>query len=476
MSKPVARYEFGNGTAGVFETRNPARPEEVVGLYAVSSAQDVDNSFAAAAAAQVAWGQKPQAERNAAMASFFNAIERRGEEIAVSITLEQGKPIAEARAETGKSLGEGRAMLGHAMSVGNAQQATWRPGFRNTVTRRPRGVIAAISPWNFPILTPMRKIAPALAFGNAIVLKPSEFTPAAAAIIAECASEHLPANLLSLAFGAGAVGDRMVRNRRVHGVTFTGSVNTGKAIYAAGADNLLELSLELGGKNAAVINDVTDIDAAVAQVAGAAFQCAGQRCTAISRILVHASLKQAVTDAIAKLAQAQVLGDGFAPGVTMGPLSHGAQLDKVESVVEQARAAGARVVTGGTRIRPESAPDGYFYAPTILGDVDPDSAAARDEIFGPVVSVLSYQSEDEAFDMLNSVGYGLTASLFSNQLSLVERFIAQCETGMVHINHGTIPDNHMPFGGIKDSGVGAYSVGPSSAAFYTSEHSVYVKA
>jgi aldehyde dehydrogenase (NAD+) len=476
MAKAASPYRFGTGAGSAFETRNPAHPERVVGEYRGSSAGDVAQAVEAAAAAQSGWGVLPQAERNAMLSGFLNAVEGRAGDIAEAIVLEQGKPLGEARAETGKSIAEARVMLGQALAVGSAQVAAARPGFRNVVARRPRGVVGAISPWNFPILTPMRKIAPALAFGNAIVLKPSEFTPAAAAIVGECADEHLPAGLLGLVYGGAEVGERLVRERQVRGVTFTGSVAVGRKIFAAGAENLVELSLELGGKNAAVINDVADLDAAIDQIAGAAFQCAGQRCTAISRVLVHASLKDEVIEAARLRAERHVLGDGLTPGVTMGPLSHRAQLDKVVAAVEQAKTDGARVVTGGRQMRPESAPDGYFYAPTILADVPPGSAAATEEMFGPVISILSYESEDEMFGLLNGVGYGLTAALFSNRLGLVERFMTQCETGMLHVNHGTIPDNHMPFGGIKDSGVGAYSVGPSAAAFYTTEHSIYVKA
>lgn len=476
MAKAAAKYQTGNGQGGVFETRNPARPDEVVGTYASSTAADVERALADAATAQKAWGARPQADRNGLIAGFLNELERRAEDVATAITLEQGKPIAEARGETAKSIVESRTMLGHALAVGTTPMAAARPGFRNMVTRRPRGVIAAISPWNFPILTPMRKIAPALAFGNAIVLKPSEFTPAAATIIEECARAHLPANLLTLVQGGGEVGAALVGGPQVRGVTFTGSAATGRKIFSAAAANLAELSLELGGKNAAVVNDATDIGAAVDQIAGAAFQCAGQRCTAISRVLVHASIKDEVIEALKQRAERQVLGDGLTAGVTMGPLSHAAQLEKVASMVDAARADGARVVTGGARARPDSAPEGYFYSPTILADVPPDSPAALEEMFGPVISVLAYDTEEQAFELLNSVGYGLTAALFSNQLGLVERFVAQSESGMIHINHGTIPDNHMPFGGIKDSGVGAYSVGPSAASFYTTEHSVYVKA
>ena len=259
-------------------------------------------------------------------------------------------------------------------------------------------------------------------------------------------------------------------------ITFTGSVATGRAIYALGAANLAELSLELGGKNAAVINDVGDLDACLDQVAGAAFMCAGQRCTAISRVIVAEGLRAAVEAGLVRRAEAQKQGDGRRDGVTLGPLTNRAQFDRVGRMVEAGVAEGARVLTGG---RPgTSAPDeeGYFYAPTILTDVTPAMSVAREEIFGPVIGVSGYRTPDEAFAILNGVEYGLTSALFSNDFNVIQRFVAESESGMLHVNHGTIPDNHMPFGGIRNSGVGAYSVGASAANFYTTEHSVYLKA
>jgi len=480
----MAEYEFssligGQWSAAVgatFETRNPARPSEVVGRYTASSPADIAEACSVAAAAQRQWTKTATLDRLALVERFLAAVGSRAEEIARAITLEQGKPIAEARAETGKSLSEARLMVNHAASAGGTLAVSARPGFRNLAVRRPRGVIAAITPWNFPILTPMRKIAPALAFGNAIVLKPSEFTPAAACIIADAGRGLLPDGILQIVLGGAAVGDALVRDRHVSGITFTGSVMTGRAIYAAGADNLAELSLELGGKNAAVVNDTADLDACLTQIAGAAFQCAGQRCTAISRVIVAAPLQAAVIAGLAQRAKGHVLGDGMRDGTTMGPLTNKGQHAKVASMVAHSASEGARIVTGGEPVRPAGLEAGYFFAPTILADVAPGTLAAREEIFGPVISVIPYRDIDEAMAVLNEVEYGLTSSLFSNDLGIVQRFMEESQNGMLHINHGTIPDSHMPFGGIKNSGVGAYSVGPSAAAFYTTEHSIYMKA
>lgn len=480
----MRRYEFGNLIAGqwssagseVFETRNPARPDEIVGSYVAADQDMLAEAAQTAARAQKEWRVLPATERVRIVERFIAAIEERAADIAESITLEQGKPLAESRGETAKSLAEARTMAAHVLRAGGELAVSARPGFRNMVTRRPRGVIAAITPWNFPILTPMRKIAPALLYGNAIILKPSEFTPATACLIADAGRGILPDGLLQIVQGGAAVGAALVRQPQVAGITFTGSVRTGKAIYALGAETLAELSLELGGKNAAVVNDAPDLDACLDQIAGAAFQCAGQRCTAISRVIVAEDLKEQVEQGLVARARRFVLGDGSADGTTMGPLTNAAQLERVEAMVEAGIGEGARALTGAGRAKIQGLEGGYFYAPTILTDVTTEMSVAREEIFGPVISVLSYRNLDDAFAILNGVDYGLTSALFSNNLGVVQRFVEESQSGMLHINHGTIPDNHMPFGGIRNSGVGAYSVGPSAANFYTTEHSVYVKA
>jgi aldehyde dehydrogenase (NAD+) len=480
----MKNYDFGNlvagqwmpGTAETFHTVNPARPAEMVGAYSSAGVDMIAEACRAAAAAQASWRVLPATERVRIVERFFSAVEQRAAEIALAITLEQGKPLAEARGETAKSLAESRTMAVHVVRTGGELAVSARPGFRNMVARRPRGVIAAITPWNFPILTPMRKIAPALLFGNAIVLKPSEFTPAAACLIADAGRGVLPDGLLQIVQGGAAVGDALVRQPQIAGITFTGSVKTGRAIYASGAETLAELSLELGGKNAAVINDAADLDACLDQIGGAAFQCGGQRCTAISRVIVAESLEKDVAAGLAERARRFVLGDGVVDGTTMGPLTNASQITRVEAMVDAGVREGARAVTGAGRVTLQGLEGGYFYAPTILADVTQEMSVACDEIFGPVISVLSYRNLDEAFSILNGVEYGLTSALFSNDLGVVQRFIDESENGMLHVNHGTIPDNHMPFGGIRNSGVGAYSVGPSAAQFYTTEHSVYLKA
>lgn len=473
-------YEYGTLSAGgwhmdgtTFETHDPGDERNCVGRYAVTPPPRIAAMVDEARAAQQDWQRRTDADRLSALARLADRLEERSEEIARAITLEQGKPIGEARGETAKSIAEFRQILAFAAQPTGAVHATMRPGVLPITLRRPRGVIAAITPWNFPVLTPMRKIAPALAYGNAILLKPSDLTPAAACLVAETAAELLPAGLLQIVQGGAAQGAALTQAPGIDGITFTGSVPTGKRIYRDAAEGLAELSLELGGKNAAVIHDSADLAGCLDQVAGAAFLCSGQRCTAISRVIVQRALHDEVLDGLAARAAAAVLGHGLNQGTTMGPLISNPHLDSVAGHVAQAVQDGATVTAGGARAEDEALAHGHFFRPTVLGGVAPDSAAAREEIFGPVISVMAYDDLDEAFGILNGVEYGLTASLFSQDRAVISRFRDEAQSGMLHVNHGTTPDSNMPFGGIKASGVGAYSVGPSAAQFYTTEHAFY---
>ena len=469
----------GNAVAGRagadFTTVNPARPQEIIGRYIAADAEAIAQAVATARTAQRVWAALPDLERGRRVRHFLEAVAARADELARAVTLEQGQPLGESRNELAKAIEEARFMAGEAARPHSGLIPSARAGVRNFVTRRPRGVIAAITPWNFPTLTPMRKIAPALTFGNAIVLKPSEYTPAAAVLMAAAARDVLPEGLFQVLLGGAEAGAALAGQAGVAGVTFTGSVETGRKIYALAAANLAEISLELGGKNAAIVNDAADIDPCLDQIAAAAFLCGGQRCTAISRVLVREGLRDAVTAGLVARAERAILGDGLDARTTMGPLTNANQLARVERMVRRGVSEGAHVATGGACAHVPGLDGGYFYRPTVLTGVEPEMSVAREEIFGPVISVIAYDTFDRAIAILNGVEYGLTSALFSNDNRLIQRFIDESENGMLHINHGTAPDENMPFGGIKNSGVGAYSVGSSAVTFYTTEHSVYLK-
>ncbi len=463
-------------TSTGFETRNPARPDEVVAHYQADNAASIDACMDRARAAQAGWAGTPLATRVHALARWLAAIEQDVDTVAQAITREQGKPLAESRAETAKALREARAMLAFAQGHGGDTLAASRGGYQNLTLRRPRGVVLAIAPWNFPVLTPMRKLVPALVTGNAVVLKPSEATPMAAVVLARLAQGLLPQGVLQLVHGAGDVAAALCSHPDVAAISFTGSVTTGRKVAQAAGAALVPVSLELGGKNAAWIDEVADLERCLDAIHAAAFQCAGQRCTAISRVLAPRHRLDEVVQGLARRADALHLGEGDDPDTTLGPITTAAQWNKIDQLVRAAVAAGARLVCGGTAATVEACPGGRFYTPTILVCEDAANPAVQQEIFGPVLVVQPYTDTDEAVALLNGVAYGLTSSLFSDRFAVVMRYLAEAQTGMLHVNHGTAPDDHMPFVGVKDSGLGTGSVGRSTLDFFTTEHTAYLAA
>jgi len=467
------KYDFSSGN-NTYTTRNPARPSEPVGRYTLAGSSEAQKIIARANAAQEEWEKVPGLERGQRLDAFLDAVAAKADIIAEAVTLEQGKVLNEAKAETLKGATEGRFMAGEAGRGGSQPVAGGRANFANQILRRPRGVILGVSPWNFPALTPLRKICPAVALGNAIVLKPSQFTPAAAYLLADIAKEFFHKDLVQIAMTDGKTAGEIIANGNIHGVSFTGSVDTGKLVYTAAAQNLIPVQLELGGKNAAILNDAEDLEDAVSQIAGAAFLTSGQRCTAISRVIVHKKLAAETKEILARRADSIVLGDGSAPETQMGPLCNLPHWRNVCDLTAAAIAEGSKPLAGGAPQEGAGEEGGYFYRPTILGDVQHQSTAGQTEIFGPVLSVLEYDNFDDAIKILNGTKFGLTSALFSDSNALIQRFLRESRHGMMHVNHGSVPDSNMPFGGVKQSGVGPYSVGPTTVNFYTSEHSAYV--
>lgn len=289
----------------------------------------------------------------------------------------------------------------------------------------------------------------------------------------EIASGFFPDGLFQVAVGSGALGQAMCEHKGVDAVSFTGSVGVGRKVALAAVSHFAEVSLELGGKNPVIVNDSRNLDAALDQIIAAGFAVCGQRCTAISRVIVHQDLESQVVEGLAKRAAKILPQDGLTEGAQMGPLSSEAQYNDVAGFVERAVAEGAEIAAGGARL--DSDTGGYFYAPTILNNVSRDMEIARDEVFGPVMAVISYADIDEALSIANDVAFGLSSCLYSDQLHVVEKFIAQSESGMMHVNGGSFPQNHLPFVGIKDSALGVGgSNGASTIQFYTTEHTVYV--
>ncbi len=456
------------------ETRNPAATE-IIATHDATPMDALDDCISQARQAQIGWAATPQPERGALVAKYVDGLEARAEDIALCTTREMGKPLAEARGEVGKAIGEARACIGRASAPIGEVFPSQIPGTVACSTRRPRGVILGINPWNFPFSTPMRKAIPALVCGNAIILKPASLTPGAIAMMAEIAAEVLPRNLVRAVIGGGGLGQALSEHAGVDAVSFTGSVEVGRRVAMAAAGHLAEVSLELGGKNPAILNDASNLDAALDQIMASAFAACVQRCTAVSRVIVSRALEAEVVAGLARRAEAMRPMDGTAEGARIGPLSSAQQLRDVAGFVTRAEVEGAQIAAGGQTLDTDTG--GYFYAPTILSGVTRDMEIARDEAFGPVLSVIAYDTVDEALSIANDVAFGLSSCLYSERGDVVERFVAESESGMIHVNAGSFPENHTPFVGVKDSAMGVGgSNGPSTIQFYTTEHAVYRRA
>jgi alpha-ketoglutaric semialdehyde dehydrogenase len=460
-----------------YETRNPARPREALGEFPRSDASDAEAAVAAARDAWPRWRSVPGPQRGVLLFRFSELLEAAREELGRIITLEQGKALSESLGEVGRAAAEARYMAGEASRTLGSTFPSEKPGVLCYTVPEPLGVVAAISPWNFPVVAPVRKIAPALACGNTVVLKPASATPWSAVFLVELLQKAgLPEGVVNLVVGDGAaVGAALVDHPDVRGVSFTGSTAVGVPLYERAARRMAKVQLELGGKNPAVVFECGDLEGAAREIVGAAFLCSGQRCTALSRVIVSEAQADALTECLLDAVREIRVGDGRDAATTMGPLVSRKQLDVVDGYVRRGREAGARVLTGGKRLVENPDEEGYFYAPTLLDGVRPDSPLARDEIFGPVLPVLRAKSPAEAIALANDTRYGLAASLFTTSLPIVRDFVEGVEAGMVHVNHGTASQAHVPFGGVKDSGQGAPSIGPTSKDFFTKTKSVYVR-
>jgi alpha-ketoglutaric semialdehyde dehydrogenase len=460
-----------------YAIRNPARPQERLGEFADSTEGDARAAVEAAASAAHAWAEMPAPQRGAVLFRFSQLLEESKNELARIVTLEQGKALGEAVGEVGRAAAESRFIAGEASRPIGQTFPSERPGFSCYTVSEPLGVVAAICPWNFPVVTPVRKIAPALAFGNAVVFKPSSLTPWSAVYLMQLlARAGLPPGVVNLVTGRGSiVGDALIQDARVGGVTFTGSTEVGRHIYEQVARRLSRVQLELGGKNPAVVIDCTDLDGAAREIVAAAFLCSGQRCTAISRVIVSEQEGDALVERLLSHVGRIKVGDGLDPSTTMGPLVSQEQLHSVDRYVRQGVESGCALLAGGKALVEDPERHGYYYAPTVFDRVPGDSPLAMEEIFGPVLPVVRVRHLDDAITMANSTRYGLAASLFTSQLSYVHEFATRVQAGMIHVNHGTASQAHVPFGGVKDSGQGAYSIGPTVGEFYTNVKAIYVR-
>ncbi|WP_425846821.1 aldehyde dehydrogenase family protein [Agrococcus sp. TSP3-2-1] len=473
-SSYVAGRWIDNPDAKIVETRDPGRPDELVARYALATADETHEAIAAATAAAPAFALTNAAERSDLVYDFLRLWAGRQDELADIATREMGKARAESYGETSRVFFEARFWAGEALRGGGETFPSTRPNTDIRTVRQPIGPVAAITPWNFPILTPVRKVVPALVNGCPVLLKPAMQAPGATVIIAEILHElGLPKGVFSLLLGSGReTGSLLVESPDIAGITFTGSTEVGLSIATRAAARNARTQLEMGGKNAAVVAEVEDIDRVATEIIGAAFTASGQRCTSISRVIVVPQVREALEQALAEKAQRYVVGHGLDEGTTMGPVVDRASFERSQRYIAEAQANGARLLTGGAVPDP-SGDSGYFVPPTVLTDVAPGSPLAVNEVFAPVLAVIPVADIDEAIAVTNETQYGLTASVFADDGSVARRVAMESRSGMVHINHGTVSEGHIPFGGVAQSGQGAFGIGSTSTEFFTSLKVIY---
>ena len=454
------------------EDRNPMRTSEVIGSFPSSDAADVEAAVAAAQAALRGWARTPAPARGAILLRAADAIERRVEQIAQDMTAEMGKPLRESRGEAGR----GATVLRFAGTEGWRAQGEL---FQQTVCggsivtmRRPVGVVGLITPWNFPFAIPVWKLAPALAYGNTVVIKLAQESPLTGLHIAQCFEEAgLPAGVLNMVLGRGSViGNALVRDPRVRAISFTGSVGTGFAVRDEATRLGKRVQLELGGHNPLIVMADADLDRAVEAAYGGAFWAAGQKCTATRRILVQDAVYDAFRAKLLARVERGVVGDPTDPATEVGPIVNKSQFDEILDGIAKGKAEGGTVIAGGKAV----GGDNYLIEPTLFEGVRDDAFLSCEEVFGPVASLYRFDELDEAIERANQVPFGLSASIFTSSLLAAHRFSTEVEAGLLHVNSQTAgAEVHVPFGGVKSSGFGPHEQGRAAIEFYTELVTVY---
>jgi len=459
------------------ESRNPSDISDLIGLYAQASAGQLNEALAAARAAQPLWWAAGIQKRHDVLMTIGTELMARAGEIGALLAREEGKPVAEGKGEVYRAGQFFTYFAAEALRLQGDQAESTRLGIDVEVRREPVGVVAVVSPWNFPIATPAWKIAPALAFGNAVVWKPANLTPASAVAMAEVISRAgLPEGVFNLVMGPGAaVGNRLVTADSVDAISFTGSVPVGRQIAAASIGHMPKLQMEMGSKNPMVIMDDCDLDLAVAHACNAAFGGTGQKCTAASRLIVHAKAYDAFAEKLATAAKALRVGHALEDGTQIGPVVSAGQLEQNLRYVETGRSEGAELLCGGTRL--ERATEGYFMAPAVFIGTRNDMAINREEMFAPITCLQSVGSYDEALAAANDTEFGLTAGIMTKSLARANHFRANAKAGCVMVNLPTAgTDYHVPFGGRGASSHGPREQGRYAAEFYTTVKTSYTYA
>lgn len=464
-------------SAKTVDNLNPANTDDVLGTVVQASRDEARAAVEAASNAFREWRSTPSPSRGRIVARAARLMEDEKESIAQLLTREEGKTIAESRGELQRSINVAEFCAGESRRLnGETIQSELPLNFAYTI-RQPLGVVACVTPWNFPVAIPVWKIAPALVAGNTVVFKPATLTPATAIRIVEIFEEAgIPKGVLNLILGSGSeAGDEIIKHKAVRAVSFTGSNEIGIRLYEQLSQRGAKIQCEMGGKNPVVVLEDADLDLAVESTAQGAFGSSGQRCTATSRAVVVDEIADEFVSRIVERAKSMQIGNGMDLATEMGPSVDESQFKTVLSYVEMGRDDGAELKCGGRRATGNGLDKGFFVHPTVFDHVTTDMRVAREEIFGPVLSVLRVKDFDEAMLVANDSEYGLSSSIFSNDAGRIFRFVDEIETGMTHINSPTTGgEAHIPFGGVKSTGIGDREQGSTALDFYTELKVVYV--
>ena len=479
MSNTKLNLISGNWAAGEseVENRNPSDLSDMIGMFTQASTDQLEDTLDQAQVAQREWAAYGLERKQSVLMAIGNELMARAEELGTLLSREEGKPLAEGKGEVFRAgqfftyyAAECLRQLGE-----NADSV--RAGVEIDVRREAVGVVAVISPWNFPTATASWKIAPALCYGNAVVWKPANITPASAVALTEIiAKQDIPKGLFSLVMGSGrSIGQQLVESPKVNAISFTGSVPVGKGIGMAAIQNLTKVQMEMGSKNALAVMDDADLDLAVTLALGGAFGSTGQKCTASSRLVVHHAVHDSFVEKLVAGTKSMKVGHALHEGTQLGPVVSQQQLSENLAYVDLGRSEGAELACGGARL--EMPHDGFYMSPGVFLNSTNDMRINREEMFAPLTSVIKVGSYDEALSVVNDTNFGLTSGIVTQSLARSTHFRRNARTGVVTVNLPTAgTDYHVPFGGRGDSSYGPREQGKSAAEFYTTVKTAYISA
>ncbi|MBN1213709.1 MAG: aldehyde dehydrogenase family protein [candidate division Zixibacteria bacterium] len=466
-----------SGSGKTFENRNPANTDEVVGVFQKSNADDVEQALSAAAEAYKKWRLVPAPKRGELLFRVASKLWERKEEISRDMTREMGKVIAETRGDTQEAIDMTYYMAGEGRRLFGQTTPSEMPNKFNMTVRQPLGVCSFITPWNFPIAIPAWKTMPALICGNTVVIKPATDTPLSVAHMMEVFEEEgIPAGVVNMVTGSGGtVGTALINDARVRVVSFTGSTEIGRKVSEGCAPNFKHCCLEMGGKNVQIVMDDANLELAVEGALWGAFGTTGQRCTATSRLIIHEKVHDKMIAMLKAQAEKIKVGNGLDETVKMGPCINQGQLDTVLSYIDIGLKGGAELVTGGERLTGGPYDKGFFVKPTIFTGVTQKMRIWREEIFGPVLSVGTFKTFDQAIEMANDTAYGLSAAIYTQDINKAYTAMRDVYTGIFYVNAPTIgAETHLPFGGTKETGNGHREAATAALDVFSEWKSVYV--